>query len=178
MPFSLRALLRCTFVPIAVAYRASCHVIAPSCPASGPAHITYLDTPAAPAAPAGAAPTTTAAPAPAAALPPPPTSVSGVSISLAPSLAALLASADVLFIALPAPLPRHLRHVIDAAALAGMKPDAIIVNVAAGSAVEERAVADALEHGKLAGACVCACCVAVVRECAKCAKCVKCACAN
>ncbi len=72
-------------------------------------------------------------------------------VSLAPALPALLSACDVIFLAVAAPLCAATRHLIDAAALAAVKPEALLVNVAAGGAVDEGAVADALESGKLGG---------------------------
>ncbi|NBT12962.1 MAG: D-2-hydroxyacid dehydrogenase [Planctomycetia bacterium] len=59
----------------------------------------------------------------------------------------LLPQADVLILA--APLTDHTRDMIDAAALARLKPGAILVNVARGPLVVEDALADALESGQL-----------------------------
>lgn len=61
----------------------------------------------------------------------------------------VLAAAEVLVLALP--LTPATVHVIDADALARMRPGARLVNPARGSLVDEAAVADALEGGHLAG---------------------------
>ncbi len=61
----------------------------------------------------------------------------------------LLASADFLVLAFP--LTQATQHLIDAEALARMKPTARIVNAARGSLVDEAAVAAALAEGRLAG---------------------------
>ncbi len=61
----------------------------------------------------------------------------------------LLARSDYVVLALP--LSAATRRIIDADALARMKPSALLVNPARGSLVDERAVADALESGRLAG---------------------------
>lgn len=62
----------------------------------------------------------------------------------------LLAQADHLLLALPYSKESH--HLIDAKALAGMKPTATLVNIARGGIVDEEALADALAGGKLAAA--------------------------
>jgi phosphoglycerate dehydrogenase-like enzyme len=51
-----------------------------------------------------------------------------------------------------APLTDESYHLIDAAALAQMKPDAYLVVVSRGGIVDEAALAEALTSGKLAGA--------------------------
>lgn len=61
----------------------------------------------------------------------------------------LLATSDFLLPLLP--LTRETFHLVDAAALQQMKRGAYLINVARGSVVEESAVADALESGRLAG---------------------------
>jgi (S)-sulfolactate dehydrogenase len=62
----------------------------------------------------------------------------------------LLAESDV--ISLHVPLTPQTRHLVDVAALAKMKPDAILINTARGGIVDEEAVANALRAGKLGGA--------------------------
>ena len=62
----------------------------------------------------------------------------------------LLAQADHLLLALPYSKESH--HLIDAKALAGMKPTATLVNIARGGIVDEEALADALGGGELAAA--------------------------
>ncbi|WMJ69964.1 D-glycerate dehydrogenase [Stenotrophomonas sp. 24(2023)] len=62
----------------------------------------------------------------------------------------LLARADHLVLVLPYSASSH--HIIDAAALAKMKPTATLVNIARGGIVDELALADALAHGRLAAA--------------------------
>ena len=62
----------------------------------------------------------------------------------------LLARADHLVLVLPYSPASH--HVIDATALAKMKPTATLVNIARGGLVDELALADALAHGRLAAA--------------------------
>jgi glyoxylate reductase len=61
-----------------------------------------------------------------------------------------LAGADV--VTLHCPLTPETRHLIDADALAAMKPTAVLVNTARGPVVDERALVAALERGALAGA--------------------------
>jgi glyoxylate reductase len=65
-------------------------------------------------------------------------------------LAEVLAEADV--VSLHVPLTEATRHLIDAAALERMRPDALLVNTSRGPVVDEAALADALEAGRIAGA--------------------------
>ncbi len=62
----------------------------------------------------------------------------------------LLSRADVVTVHVP--LTRATRGLIDAAAIARMRPGSIVLNVARGGIVDEAAVADALASGQLAGA--------------------------
>ena len=65
-------------------------------------------------------------------------------------LSRLLAEAD--FVSLHVPLTHATRHLIDAAALARMKPTAILVNTARGPVVDTVALIAALHAGTIAGA--------------------------
>ncbi len=62
----------------------------------------------------------------------------------------LLARADV--VSLHCPLTADTHHLIDADALAAMKPTAFLLNTARGPVVDEAALADALDAGTIAGA--------------------------
>jgi glyoxylate reductase len=62
----------------------------------------------------------------------------------------LLAESDVVSLHLPA--SPETRHLIDASALARMKPTALLVNTARGTIVDEAALADALRERRIAGA--------------------------
>ncbi|MGY0612231.1 2-hydroxyacid dehydrogenase [Luteimonas sp. A501] len=63
---------------------------------------------------------------------------------------ALLEAADHLVLVLPYTAANH--HIIDAAALARMKPGATLTNIARGGLVDEGALAEALQGGRLAAA--------------------------
>ena len=66
------------------------------------------------------------------------------------ALHAALGRADIVVLA--APQTPRTRGLIDARALAAMRSDAVLVNVSRGRLVDERALADALEAGRLRGA--------------------------
>jgi glyoxylate reductase len=61
-----------------------------------------------------------------------------------------LAEADV--VSLHCPLTAETRHLVDARALAAMRETAVLVNTARGPIVDEQALVDALESGRIAGA--------------------------
>ncbi|GAA4869497.1 D-glycerate dehydrogenase [Saccharopolyspora cebuensis] len=62
----------------------------------------------------------------------------------------LLRTSDV--VSLHCPLTERTRHLVDAAALAAMKPSAVLINTARGPVVDERALATALREGTIAAA--------------------------
>lgn len=68
------------------------------------------------------------------------------------SLSQLFAESDI--VSLHVPLKANTRHLIDDAALAQMKPGALLINTARGGLVEEQALVHALQHGTLGGACL------------------------
>ena len=65
-------------------------------------------------------------------------------------LHALMAQADIVVVTVPGGGPNT--HLIDAAALAAMKPTGIFINIARGDVVDEAALIAALQAGRIAGA--------------------------
>jgi glyoxylate reductase len=65
-------------------------------------------------------------------------------------LGALLGLADI--VSIHCPLTHETHHLIDARALSGMRPTAVLVNTARGPIVAERALVNALRRGTIAGA--------------------------
>lgn len=65
-------------------------------------------------------------------------------------LTTLLETSDI--VSIHAPLDASTRHLIDAAALARMRPTAVIVNTSRGGLVDETALVAALREGRIAGA--------------------------
>lgn len=66
------------------------------------------------------------------------------------SLTALAASVDILVVAVPG--GAETRHLVDAGVLAAMQPTAHLVNIARGDVVDEAALVEALQAGRIAGA--------------------------
>ena len=66
------------------------------------------------------------------------------------ALSELFSMADV--VSLHAPLTPETHHILDGDALAKMKPTSIVVNVSRGGLVDEYALAEALEQGRIFGA--------------------------
>jgi len=67
-----------------------------------------------------------------------------------PELDRLVAEADIVTLHCPASAETH--HLIDARRIALMKPDAYLVNTARGDLIDEEALIDALEAGRIGGA--------------------------
>ncbi len=74
----------------------------------------------------------------------------GVPATQLPSLAQTMAAGDVVVVAVPG--GAETRHLIDATAIAAMRPGAHLVNIARGDVVEEAALIAALQAGRIAGA--------------------------
>jgi phosphoglycerate dehydrogenase-like enzyme len=73
-----------------------------------------------------------------------------VSVRRPEELDELVAESD--FLSLHLHLTEGTRHIIDARRIALMKPGSFLINIARGALVDERALADALESGRLGGA--------------------------
>lgn len=74
----------------------------------------------------------------------------GVPARQLPTIADVMAAADIVVIGVPGgPATNHL---IDAAALAAMKPTGFLINTSRGDVIDERALAAALSAGHIAGA--------------------------
>lgn len=56
------------------------------------------------------------------------------------------------FVTLHTPLTKDTRHLVDAAALATMKPNAVLINCARGGIIDEAALYEALKNGTIGGA--------------------------
>ena len=65
-------------------------------------------------------------------------------------LATLLAASD--YVSIHSPLTEETAHLIDDAALAQMKPNALLINTSRGGVIDERALVRALKEGRIAGA--------------------------
>jgi phosphoglycerate dehydrogenase-like enzyme len=79
-----------------------------------------------------------------------PTVQAGDAVALAMPLDALLASVDIVTLHLP--YTPGARHILNAAAMARMRPGAIVINAARGGLIEETALCQALDSGHLGGA--------------------------
>lgn len=73
-----------------------------------------------------------------------------IGVTRLPTLQALLGAADI--VSLHCPLTAETRHLIDAAALAAMRPHAILVNTARGAIIDIDALHAALRDDRIAGA--------------------------
>jgi lactate dehydrogenase-like 2-hydroxyacid dehydrogenase len=74
----------------------------------------------------------------------------GVEAEQKATLAEVMAEADVVVLAVPA--TAETKHLVDAEALAAMKPTGFLVNIARGDVVDEAALIEALSRGRIAGA--------------------------
>jgi lactate dehydrogenase-like 2-hydroxyacid dehydrogenase len=70
-------------------------------------------------------------------------------VTRAESLEALATECDVLSLHVPG--GKETRHMVDAALLARMKPNAIVVNTARGPVIDEDALVEALDEGRIGG---------------------------
>jgi D-3-phosphoglycerate dehydrogenase len=78
------------------------------------------------------------------------TRMAGIGVARCDELHAMLAQCDI--VSVHAVLTPQTHHLLDAQALAAMKPGAVLVNVSRGALVDEAALARALEAGRLGGA--------------------------
>ncbi|MFM2354946.1 MAG: hypothetical protein RLZZ528_682, partial [Pseudomonadota bacterium] len=74
----------------------------------------------------------------------------GIPARQLPTLHEIMAAADVIVVAVPG--AAETRHLIDAAALAAMRPHAHLINISRGDTVDEAALIDALERRAIGGA--------------------------
>ena len=79
-----------------------------------------------------------------------PAQLAGLDASACARIEDVLAQAD--FVSLHCPGGGANRHLINAARLAAMQPHAFLINTARGDVVDEAALVDALQHGRIAGA--------------------------
>lgn len=79
-----------------------------------------------------------------------PVADAGVPATQMESLATVMAAADVVVLAVPGGAGTH--HLVDAAALAAMRPAAILINIARGDVLNEAALISALQSRQIAGA--------------------------
>ena len=79
-----------------------------------------------------------------------PAQLAGLEATACARIEDVLAQAD--FVSLHCPGGGANRHLIDAARLAAMQPHAYLINTARGDVVDEAALVDALQHGRIAGA--------------------------
>ena len=79
-----------------------------------------------------------------------PAQLTGVDATACARIEDVLAQAD--FVSLHCPGGGANRHLIDAARLAAMQPHAYLINTARGDVVDEAALVDALQQGRIAGA--------------------------
>ena len=79
-----------------------------------------------------------------------PAQLAGLEATACARIEDVLAQAD--FVSLHCPGGGANRHLINAARLAAMQPHAFLINTARGDVVDEAALVDALQHGRIAGA--------------------------
>jgi len=74
----------------------------------------------------------------------------GLRATRLPTLAAVMAAADIVVVAVPGGAATH--HLIGAAEIAAMRPHAHLVNIARGDVIDEAALVAALQAGRIGGA--------------------------